>query len=218
MRGDVRKTNGCGGGGAGGEGGRAGPGGGLPVDAGKKKGCKLILESPRRGILVKRVCAGILPSCWDRCEVSVISTELRLLCFSTSAEKPLISSSSSGAGADFRWLSSENSFVLAQRLQLLLRWALCFASSPRAALGWSSETALSPANRQTLLWRGPGMIPPSLLILLLGARSCRVLGPQAGTGSCAPCQRCRESCCGRGCCWGKRGTGRWQGKPEGFCK
>lgn len=63
--------------------------------AGKKKGCKLILENPHGGILVKHVRMGVPPSCWDRCEASVIGVERRLLHLPTSVEKTLISGSRS---------------------------------------------------------------------------------------------------------------------------
>lgn len=77
------------------------------MGAGKKKGCKLILENPHGGILVKHVGKGIPPSCWDRCAASVLGAERRLLCLPPSAEKPLILGSSSSplleAGAGFCW-------------------------------------------------------------------------------------------------------------------
>lgn len=92
--------------GAGGGRSRAGAGGGLCVYAGKKKGCKLILENPHGGILVKHVCMGVPPSCWDRCEASVIGMERRLLRLPTSVEKTLISGSRSSPllGGWYRFL------------------------------------------------------------------------------------------------------------------
>lgn len=148
--------------GAGGDGGRARAEGGLGVDVGKKKGCKLILENPHGGILVKHIHTGILPSCWDRCKVSVISVEQRLLHLPTSVEKPLISSSSSSPllGGWCRFLLVQISAGF--QVKTASSWRsgcgscsaglFCFASSPKTALGWS--LALVPSQQANLALEG----------------------------------------------------------------
>ena len=211
---DVRKTNGCSGGGLA----AMGAGAGLPVGAGKKKACKLILENPHGGILVKHARASRLHAGADarfshwRGATAALAPHLcrktsdlwlqleprarRLVQISTGFQVKTASS----------WPCGSCSAGLLQ-----------FASSPRAALGWGWEAELSPANRQTLLRRGLEATLPSLLILLRGAGSRWVPNPRAGAVSCAP-RECRDRCCGRGCCCGKweerAGLGK---KPAGFC-
>lgn len=189
----------------------------------KKKGCKLILENPHGGILGearphghpafmlgqmrgfshRRGAAAPLPPHLCR------KKKKQLLLSLVPAPAPC-----SEAGADFRWLSSENSFVLALRLQRLLRCALllCLVSRSRSRLEPGARVACS--QQANLALEGSrydaafparpfpwGSIPPR---------------PRAGAVSSAPCQWCRESRCGGRCCCGKRGTVQWQGKPAGF--
>lgn len=137
---------------------------------------------------MKHVHTGIPPSCWDRCEASVIGVEQRLLCLPISVEKKKKNNSS------YLWFQLQ---PLARRLvqisagfqaKTVSSWPcgcgscsavlFCSASCPEAAPGWSPEPELPAANRQTLLWRGPDMMLPSPLVLFLGARSCRV--PEQG--------------------------------------